>query len=298
MHLNKVRIKVLGDEISPNPAILLSNHSSLVDFFVIQHLSRLSTRSDKDSFIGSNQKDLSLPIVNFFSWFLVWRIPNIKILFNLLKTDENWEIEEKSILYIFAQFLRSKFFEWIILFPEVNIWSENNYNIQRQVGHKYFLPKLDNLLYPRYSSFYNIITALTKFKPHPFSNLYDLTLIYCRPGENSTELNYQPPTLSEIFASSKPITILVYVKIRSLGRIPHKRKKLERYLEHLWVHKDKIITQIKTENNNYNNSRVSAATGATGDNNNNNNNTNNELNIKNSSTSFIRLHSKKKKPTK
>ncbi|KAI5966959.1 uncharacterized protein KGF55_000368 [Candida pseudojiufengensis] len=292
LHKNGVKIKVLGDEINSNPAIVLSNHSSLADFLVIQHLSRLSTKSDKDSIKESCQTELSLPVVNFFSWFLVWKVPNIKILFNLLKTDENWEIEEKSILYIFAKFLRSKFSEWIVLFPEVNIWSEDNYRLQQQVGQKYFLPKLNNVLYPRYPSFYNIITALTKFKPHPYTNLYDLTIIYCRPGKTSTDSYYLPPTLLEIFSSQEPITILVYIKLRSLGRIPHKRKKLERYLEHLWVHKDKIITQIKNENNNYIAAKNSATPNTT------TTKTISHINIKNSSTSFLKLNNKKKQNSK
>lgn len=238
----------MGDELSPNPAVVISNHASLADCFVLQHLSRLSTKSEKDIKDKlPHKRELKLPIINYFSWFLIWRVPTIKILTHLLKTDENWELEESSILYVFAKLLKSKFSEWIVLFPEVNVWTLEGYELQQQIGEKYFLPKLEHLLYPRYSAFYNIITALTKFKPHPYSNLYDLTILYCR--RQGDELNYHPPTLFENFSSKDPITVLVYVKVRSIARIPNRRKKLERYLEHLWKHKDKIITQIKEENN-------------------------------------------------
>ncbi|KAI5963396.1 hypothetical protein KGF57_001274 [Candida theae] len=247
-YLNKVKIKVMGDELSPNPAVVISNHASLADAFVIQHLSRLSTKSERDAKDGlPHNRNLKLPIVNFFSWFLIWRVPTIKILTHLLKTDENWELEESSILYVFAKLLKSKFSEWVALFPEVNVWTPEGYKVQQQIGEKYFLPKLENLLYPRYPAFYNIITAMSKFKPHPYSNLYDLTILYCR--RQGDEVDYQPPTLLEIFSSKEPVTVLVYVKVRSIARIPSKRKKLERYLEHLWKHKDKIMTQIKEENN-------------------------------------------------
>lgn len=239
----------MGDELNPNPAVVISNHASLADCFVLQHLSRLSTKSERDCKDGfPHNRDLKLPIINFFSWFLIWRVPSFKILTHLLKTDENWELEESSILYVFAKLLKSKFCEWIVLFPEVNVWTLDGYNLQQQIGEKYFLPKLEHLLYPRYSAFHNIITAMTKFKPHPYSNLYDLTILYCR-RQHGDEVNYQPPTLLEIFSSKDPITVLVYVKVRSIARIPNKRKKLERYLEHLWKHKDKIMTQIKEENN-------------------------------------------------
>lgn len=298
---------------SPYPAVVVSNHSSLVDCFVIHHLSRLSARINADSTKGdenhfhhfyqyyhhhlhrrsqpyqyinntnnhnsnnhinnnhnsnknenwnrnqsnedhnsindtnSNSQSLNLPTVNFFSWFLVWRVPTMKILLHLLKCDENWELEESSVLFVFARLLRSKFSEWIVMFPEVNIWTESGHNLQRQISEKYYLPALNNLLYPRFSAFYNVITALHKYKPHPYSNLYDLTIIYSHKTKNG-EVSYTPPTLLEIFSSPSPITIIVYAKIRPISRIPQKRKKVERYLERLWKHKDKIISQIKTEN--------------------------------------------------
>ncbi|KAI3402894.1 hypothetical protein KGF56_004355 [Candida oxycetoniae] len=247
--------KILGDEMNPYPAVVISNHASLADCFVMHHLSRISTAQDGDSFVGYHNQSLNLPIVNFFSWFLVWRVPTIKILLNLLKSDENWELEEKSILFVFARLLRSKFSEWIMLFPEVNIWTQESFDLQRQIGEKYCLPRLEHLLYPRYSAFYNVITALQRYKPHPYSNLYDLTILYSRETIDG-KVDYTPPTLLQVFSSETPITILVYIKVRSIARIPQKRKKLERYLEHLWKHKDKIITQIKNENTLYHTRRL------------------------------------------
>ncbi|CAK9439044.1 uncharacterized protein LODBEIA_P32680 [Lodderomyces beijingensis] len=214
----------------------------------------MSVSADADSIVNGRTSVLNQPIVNFFSWFLVWRVPTFKMLLHLLKTDENWELDEKSILFVFARLLKSKFSEWIVVFPEVNIWTPENFQLQRQIGEKYYLPKLDQLLYPRFSAFYNVVTALQRYKPHPYSNLYDITILYTRETANG-EVSYTPPTLLEVFSSPTPIKILVYVKIRSIARIPQKRKKLERYLEHLWKHKDKIITQIRSENTQYTTAR-------------------------------------------
>ncbi|KAL6452925.1 LPAT2 1-acyl-sn-glycerol-3-phosphate acyltransferase 2 [Candida maltosa Xu316] len=247
MHLNKVKFRIFGDQMVSDPAIIVSNHASLADCFVLHYLSRISVLGE--NYVPMQYQDqFSLPIINFFSWFLVWRVPTVKILLHMLKCDENWELEPKSLSFVFSRLIRSKFSEWIVLFPEVNIWSENSASLQQQVSDKYYLPKFEHLLYPRYSAFFNVISALDEWKPHPYLNLYDITIVYYRHSENGGVKCYDPPTLLDVFSCINPITVMVYVKIRSVSRIPEKRKKLEKYVEHLWKHKDKVITQLKTEN--------------------------------------------------
>ncbi|CAI5758712.1 unnamed protein product [Candida verbasci] len=192
MKSNRVKFKIYGDKLDANPAIVICNHSSLADTFIIHYLSRFSYKNKVD-----------LPNLNFFSWFLVWRVPTIKIILHWLKCDENWEIDEKSVLFVFSRLLKSKFSEWIILFPEVNIWTKENVHLQTGLQDKYFLPKFENVLYPRFSSFYNIITALNNSKPHSYSNLYDLTILYTKDGEECGE----SPTLMDFLAADKQITI-------------------------------------------------------------------------------------------
>ncbi|RCK57837.1 1-acyl-sn-glycerol-3-phosphate acyltransferase 2 [Candida viswanathii] len=247
MHLNKVKFRIFGDKMDASPAIVISNHASLADCFVIQYLSRISVLGDGFNPLQPREQ-FALPIINFFSWFLVWRVPTIKILLHMLKCDENWELEEKSLSFVFSRLLKSKFSEWVVLFPEVNIWSSTGATLQREVSEKYYLPKFDNLLYPRYSAFYNVISALEQWRPHPYVNLYDVTIVYYRQPDANGIRNYSPPTLLEIFACSEPITVIVYVKIRPVSRIPEQRKKLEKYLEHLWKHKEKVIAELKSEN--------------------------------------------------
>lgn len=242
-----MKFRIFGDKTGSTPAIVISNHASFADCFVIQYLSRVSVFGDEFNPLQPREQ-FSLPIINFFSWFLVWRVPTFKILLHMLKCDENWELEEKSLKFVFSRLLRSKFCEWIVLFPEVNIWSKTGAALQRQVSEKYYLPKFNHLLYPRYSAFYNVITALTQFETHPYLNLLDVSIVYYRQTEANGVRNYTPPRLLDIFASSEPITVVVYVKIRPVSRIPIQRKKVEKYLEHLWRHKEKVIVELKSEN--------------------------------------------------
>ena len=85
--------------------------------------------------------------------------------------------------------------------------------------------------------------------------MYDITILYTRNGHGTISNQYKPPTLLDIFASAEPITVIVYVKIRSVSRILQK-KKLEKYLEHLWIHKEKVISQLKAENDTHIQSRI------------------------------------------
>lgn len=204
--------------------------------------------SDKHGYLPHESEKLNLPVTNFFSWFLVWRVPTIKILLHMLKSDENWEIDQKSLGFVFSRLLRSKLSQWIVLFPEVNIWTKEGAGLQRQLSNKYYLPHLNHLLYPRFSGFANIISALESSKPHPYSNLYDVTILYSQ--RHLKHFLYNPPSLLEMFSCRNQIIVTIHIKVRPVSRIPVKRQKLERYLEHLWRHKDKLLCQLKTEQEN------------------------------------------------
>ncbi|CUM64717.1 uncharacterized protein PRCAT00002327001 [Priceomyces carsonii] len=196
---------------------------------------------------------LTLPRINFFSWFLIWSVPKIKILFNLAKCDENWELDKPLTELVFDNLFKSKRPEWIILFPEVNIWTEEASALQRRQSEKFYLPVLHNILYPRFSGFQNVISAINAKYNFKFTKLYDVTLNYYRAPKNSCTLDCLQPvndrprcpiSLIEAFASNSDITITVNVKTRAVARIPNKRNKLEKWLENVWIDKDKLVTRM------------------------------------------------------
>lgn len=207
-----------------------------------------------DSKSQTENELLTLPRINFFSWFLLWRIPTLRILFNQAKCDENWELEQPLSEFFFRKILMSQNPEWIVLFPEVNVWTEADSALHKKQSEKYYLPILQNVLYPRFSSFYNVITTLHTKENYKVSNLYDITILYKKQQnpvhEGVTDEDYyvpfKPPTLLQIFSSQVPITVTINVKSKVLSRISVKRKRLERWLEHSWVDKDKLISHMCT----------------------------------------------------
>ncbi|ODV96850.1 hypothetical protein PACTADRAFT_39275, partial [Pachysolen tannophilus NRRL Y-2460] len=224
--------QIVGDELEADSALLISNHYSLCDHFVFAYLARLSLNIDS----------MVLPKINFFTWYNIWQIPTLKILKNLASCDENWELDEKSSLLIFKKMICSKVPEWIVLFPEVNIFNLESSRLQKEMCDKFYLPKFQNLLYPRFSSFYNSIQALSETS---FARLYDVSIIYYR---NPPGGEFKQPSLLELFSlNPSPYVIRIHIKSRMLQRVPVKKRRLEKWLEMLWADKDKLIDSLKED---------------------------------------------------
>lgn len=199
--------------------MLLSNHLSLADYFILAQLGRQCPG-------GSTQ-------VNFFSWYSLFRVPSIKTLYNMVKCDENWELEKQLCDPVFHRVLNSSESEWVALFPEVNIWTPHASFMQNAQSKKFYLPVLSNTLYPRFSGLSNIVTGLRGRANNKFTTLYDITINY---GDR------KGPTLLQLFSSQKAITAYIHVREIQFSQVLTKRPKLERWLEKCWVEKDKELT--------------------------------------------------------
>ncbi|CUM47930.1 uncharacterized protein AC631_05126 [Debaryomyces fabryi] len=234
------------------------------------YLARYTNDMLKDKENEKSFKNLTLPRINFFTWFKLWRIPSIRVLINLAKCDENWELENTLSKIVFGKILKSKVPEWIVLFPEVNIWTEEDSSLQKIQSEKFYLPTLQNILYPRFSAFYNVVSTLNSKEYSKFNQLYDVSVLYeskttgtmtltnKQPASESiaisplqkslnSEMNLVSPSLLDIFSSENPITVHIHVKSKRLLRVPTKRSKIEKWLENTWVEKDKFLEQWKAE---------------------------------------------------
>lgn len=185
---NGVKFQVVGDNLDSESALLISNHLSLNDHLVIEYLvQKVSLQQD-------NEKELAqftLPRVNFFTWFTTWKIPTLKMFFNIARCDENWELETELNHQVFDKIRKSKTPEWVVVFPEVNIFTKEAVKIHNEMSDKYYLVKLKNLLYPRFSGFYNAVQLL---QDTAFSRLYDITIVYYK---NPRVPDFTEPALLE-----------------------------------------------------------------------------------------------------
>lgn len=123
--------------------------------------------------------------------------------------------------------------EWVILFPEVNIFTPATSYVQTLQSDRYYLPRLAELLYPRFSGLFNAVTSLNISTEVKFTKLYDITIKY----ESHV-------SLVTIFLGKRPIHVRLHVKGRSLNRFPQKRAKMEKWLEKVWIEKEKQLHAI------------------------------------------------------
>lgn len=199
----------------------MANHQSLVDFLVIQLL--------------QHNQLVTVPVqVNFFSWFNLWRVPTFKTIYHMIKCDENWELSQSWTTQIFGRVVESAKPEWVVLFPEVNIHSPITAYLQRLQSERYGLPYFDNVLYPRYSGILNAVTAVNTVSDK-FRKFYDLSISYDLPR-----------TLIGLFAGD-PVRVTVRVRSWPMQKVPRRRKRLEKFIESIWVAKEDALEKLQVE---------------------------------------------------
>lgn len=231
--LNGVHFDISGDHIQNDLAIFIANHQSLADYLSINYLSRYSL---------SNDTNFQVPMVNFFTWFTLWRVPGFKVLINLCKCDENWELDSLLIGVFFKKIVSSKKIEWLVTFPEVNIFTSEASKLQKIQCDKFYLPSFNHLLYPRFSSFSNAI-SMARSSDYKFNRLYDLTIYYYKLNDANEKVFFQP-TLLDIFSCEGDLYVNIIVKFKSIVNISNNRNKLEKWLEKNWIEKDKYLNDI------------------------------------------------------
>lgn len=232
--LNRVKIEVTGDEMDPFLAVIIANHQLLADYVV---LTALAHKLKAQAKLAGKCRSEAVPQVNFFTWFTLARAPTVKALCNLARCDENWELAQLQSDRVFRRVRDSEGPEWVVVFPEVNIWTSRTAYLQSIQAQKYFLPALSRVLYPRFSSFANTM-ALLRGEIGPkralkFTLLYDVLIVHSKPV-----------TLLEFFSCKEPHTVTIHVKQRSLEKVPLKRQKMDKWLERTWVDKNKLVGSL------------------------------------------------------
>ncbi|KAH3677095.1 hypothetical protein WICMUC_001850 [Wickerhamomyces mucosus] len=214
-------------------SVVISNHRSLFDFILIYYL--------KTMMETTTHQEINL---SFFNWNEIWSTPNLSLLWAILNNDENWEYNkvqlEKTLRNMVNESDPAKTSNWIVHFPEVNIFDEKTHSAQTHQADKFYLPKLNELLYPRFNNFSNLIAILQKSNSgfYGFKNLIDLTILYYNPLKNM----FVQPKLFEILSLKQPILIInIDLKFKPLNKLPFKQRKLEKWLELDWCEKDKVI---------------------------------------------------------
>lgn len=224
VRLNNVKVTVTGDPLVPESAVVVCNHQSLVDYFLMVHLAQTTPGL--------------APEVNFFTWYALWRVPSLRTVLNVALCDENWELSRLLCQTVFQKVVVAEAPQWVVLFPEVNIWTPAAAYLQRLQAQKYYLPYHDHTLYARYPGLLNAVNTLGSRAHIKFLHMYNVTVLFH---------GAQPPSLLDLFALAEQITVTIDVRVTPLKSVPQKKAKLEKWLEKTWLEKDKRMATMKRD---------------------------------------------------
>lgn len=214
-------------------SIVMSNHRSLFDYLLINYLKNLVEKATGEKIT-----------LNFFTWNSIWNLPVNKFYKSIVNNDENWVMNKIRLKTEINNLIVKNKYNWIVHFPEVNIFDDEIKIIQHQQADLNYLPKYNELLYPRFKNFTNFIESQQEDNATSIKNLLDLTILYYHPIKET----FITPTILEILTVKQPILIIhVDFKLKSLIKLPTKPRKLEKWLEDDWNEKDKMIDAIKKQ---------------------------------------------------
>ncbi|CCH41206.1 putative membrane protein [Wickerhamomyces ciferrii] len=246
------KLKILNE----SNCLCLSNHRSLFDFILIYYIKTLVAKKSNHAANNGNTTLDSIDL-NFINWNSIWRIPSLHTIWNFLTNDENWVIQPNQLELQLNQIINQNNeltdlkSNWFIHFPEVNIINDYSLALQNQQLDQYLIPKLNETLYPRFKNFNNIVSTITKINnntasssSNQFKNLIDFSIVYYNPLQN----NFKNPNLFEILTLKQPFFIInIDIKFKLISKLPLREKKLEKWLEHLWLEKDKTIEMMQKQ---------------------------------------------------
>lgn len=236
-------VEIVGDPLDLENALVLSNHAGLVDHMIMGYLVQCVKYPPETGNHQVKAKSLTgafVPQLKFFTWFTLWTVPQVDYFKNIFQSDENWELDGETLGGLFSSAVESAQTQWVVLFPEVNIFTARVAKMQRMMGEKHFLPLMTNVLYPRFGGVVNAVGAMYESK---FTRLYDITLVYYKMVDG--EWVFGCPTLVDAISGQDKYKVLVHVKGKFLSRVPLKRNKLEKWVEGRWLKKDKLITKLQ-----------------------------------------------------
>lgn len=244
---NQWDIEIIGDQLEHDDnALIMSNHCGIVDYLIMGYLVQCSKYPAKTNRVKTKSlTGMFVPHLSFFTWFTIWSVPTVEYIKNIFQTDENWELDGETLTGVFNTFFNKGGVQWLVIFPEVNIFTEKVSKLQKIMGEKYFLPMMKNVLYPRFGGVINAVGGLYETK---FTRLYDITLVYYKIGDDG-QYKFECPNLMDALGALAGIgnnyKLIVHVKGKFLCRVPLKRNKLEKWVENRWLKKDKLVEKIQ-----------------------------------------------------
>ncbi|KAG9235025.1 hypothetical protein BJ875DRAFT_284676 [Amylocarpus encephaloides] len=231
---NGGKITISGDVLPEGEsAIVISNHVSWTDFYMIQALAVRAGMLGRCRWFAK----LELRWVPLLGWG-IWAM-------GMPMVSRNWLQDKKELDRVFAGVVVKKWPTWLISFSEATRYTTEKYELARAWCKENKKPLPKHLLYPRTKGFVTTVQHLRK-APH-VKAVYDITIAY---GHNHKFL--EAPAIWESLScgglsSSRGYKFHVDVKRIPLVDLPEDDAGLAKWLEARWIEKGDFLEAKREE---------------------------------------------------
>ncbi|KAH9909321.1 1-acyl-sn-glycerol-3-phosphate acyltransferase [Xylariomycetidae sp. FL2044] len=232
--LNGAKITFSGDKLpKKESAIVISNHVTWADFYMIQ---ALALRSDM---LGQCRwfSKIQLRMVPFLGWGL-WAM-------GMPMVSRRWMRDQRELQRVFNGVVDRRWPIWLISFSEATRYTPQKYEESKVWCKQNDRPQPLHLLYPRTRGFVTTVQHLRK-APH-IKAVYDLTIAYqhkrCFHEAPSMWDTLKLPRLSSMHGYK----FHVHARRFPLEELPHTDEELAKWLEQRWVEKGEWLEYRKNE---------------------------------------------------
>lgn len=227
-------ITISGDELPvQESAIVISNHVSWTDFYMIQALAIRAGMLGRCRWFAK----IELRWVPLLGW-AIWAM-------GMPMVSRKWTKDKAELDRVFAGITERKWPTWLISFSEATRYTPKKAEIAHKWCKENGRPIPKHLLYPRTKGFTTTVQHLRKAKH--VKAVYDITIAY----EHNHKF-LQGPTIWESLScdglsGKRGYRFHVDVKRFPIGDLPESDAGLAKWLETRWVEKGEFLESKKEE---------------------------------------------------
>ncbi|ORY65841.1 acyltransferase [Pseudomassariella vexata] len=231
---NGAEITISGDVLPKGgSAIVIANHVSWADFYMIQALALRSDMLGRCRWFAKIQ----LRMVPFLGWGL-WAM-------GMPMVSRNWMKDQRELDRVFKGIVRRKWPTWLISFSEATRFTPKKHEEAKVWCMQNDRPLPKHLLYPRTKGFITTVQHLRK-APH-VKAVYDLTIAYQHQGKFHVAPDmWQTLKLPSISAACG-YKFHIHARRFPLDELPQTDEELAKWLEQRWVEKGEWLDGKKAE---------------------------------------------------
>lgn len=231
---NGAKITVSGVELPQGEsAIIVSNHISWTDFYMIQHLAVRARMLSRCRWFSK----IELRWVPFLGWG-IWAM-------GMPMVSRNWTKDKKELERVFAGITEGRWPTWLISFSEATRYTKEKAEESKLWCKTNNKPFPQHLLYPRVKGFVTTVQYLRKASH--IKSVYDVTIAYSHNNKFQTAPSILDSLILDKISSRRGYRFHVDVQRFSIDELPEIDAELALWLENRWVEKGKFLQMKKDE---------------------------------------------------